>query len=240
MAFAIYMGLSWRLIPVIILLLSIVLLIKTLKMPIPETTDVHRDVENKNKVFKNARYYLFMLILFLYVGSENSINIWLVTYLDNMEMMAPAVSQYFLSFFWLVIIIGRFIVGRVSGKIKSEVILFIGGTGGMISFYMFLVYPQPYLKFVFIIVLGLCFAGIFPTTVANANYTIKGNSLAIGIFLSFGGMGGAVVPWINGIVADKGGINASMVVTAVSCGLLAFAAFINVIVGKRQKKQLFE
>jgi fucose permease len=86
-----------------------------------------------------------------------------------------------------------------------------------------------------VIFMGLFFAGVYPTTVANASLLIKGSGTAAGIMMSLGGLGGAVVPYINGVIAEARGMYAGMVVIIFSSFILVGITFWNVLMGRRER-----
>ena len=55
----------------------------------------------------DVRFYVFMLLLFFYVGSESIINGWLATYLLDTGIADEYSARGLLSITWFAVIIGR-------------------------------------------------------------------------------------------------------------------------------------
>lgn len=177
--------------------------------------------------FTNIRYYIFIALLFLYSGTEKSINGWLTTYLDSLGVMNSITPQDILSIFWIAIILGRLISAGISKHLSREALILIFCIGGGISYVLFILTKNPILISIWVFTLGFFFAGTYPTVVANASSIIRGSGSAAGIMLSFGGMGGAFFPYINGQIADAKGLYAGMIAIVVSAALLIIIAFVN-------------
>ncbi|HZJ82210.1 MAG TPA: MFS transporter [Clostridia bacterium] len=226
-------NLSWRFGPLALSFMSAILFLVFLIMPI-ESTKKDENEDNKGGIpFSNIRYYIFMLLLFLYVGSENSINGWMVTYLQELNIFSTIGPQDVLSIFWVAIIAGRLLNAAIHRLLTKEVLILTYSLGGSISFILFLLTSHPVLIMLWVFLMGIFFAGFYPTLVANASSIIRGSGAAAGILMGCGGMGGAVVPYINGIVAEGRGLYAGLMVIVVSMLLLIIIALINYRQGKR-------
>lgn len=229
------LNISWRYSMLILSVLSAILFVVFLIMEVP----AHRKGKTNKKLdkgpFTDIRYYIFTALLFLYVGTENSISGWMVTYLDNLGPMTKIKPQDVLSIFWAAIILGRLISVIISERVHKEVLILIYCLGGGLAYVLFLITQNPALIGLWAFIMGLFFAGTYPTVVANSGPIIHGSGSAAGLMLSFGGMGGAVFPYINGLIADAKGLNAGMSVIVVSATLLIIVAFINMWLGRKSR-----
>ena len=111
MGIIIRLGFNWRYGIYLIIVLSIIQFFVFLSMPIPLKID--RDGKEGHakdlSFFSNIQYYIFMLILFFYVGVESIINGWLVTYFSDLNILDEVGAQTVLSIFWIGLIVGRLI-----------------------------------------------------------------------------------------------------------------------------------
>ena len=57
--------------------------------------------------FKDISVISSFIALFFYVGIEMGIAVWLITYLETIRGITPHTGAYLLSFFWLLLEIGR-------------------------------------------------------------------------------------------------------------------------------------
>lgn len=228
------MGLSWRYAVALVVIMSVILVFVFLLMPI-KSQKMQRERKYVSTAFwLNKRYYIFMAILFLYVGTENSINGWMVTYLSETHVLKIMTPQSLLAIFWLAIIAGRFLNAYISRLFPRESIILANSIGGAIFFIAFMLTANQIVILLSIVAMGLFLAGIYPTTVANASGLIKGSGTAAGIMMSLGGLGAAAVPYLNGLVAQGRGIYAGMTIIILSASLLVIAAFCNVWMERKQ------
>jgi fucose permease len=226
------LGLGWQYNVILVAGMSAILLPVFLSMPV-DTGRAHAEKGRTASAFlSDKRFYIFMCILFFYVGAENSINGWLVTYLINSGIMNEAGAQNTLSVMWVSIIIGRFLCTYISRLIRKETLLLLCCCGGLLFFTLFLVVKNPVLITLCVFAVGLSIAGIYPTSVANAGYIVSSSSAAGGILLSCGGLGASVVPFVAGILTEKFGIGAMLLTIVVSILFLLASAILNLLAGK--------
>lgn len=163
------------------------------------------------------------LYLFLYVGVENCISGWLPTLgirLLGTATLAPALAQ---SAFWLAILAGRglsaaWAATRPHSWMASGLALAITGTAICVTSPT----PASFLLGAFLAGLGL--APQFPTSIAlYQQRTGDAGRKWLGLLLAGGGLGGAALPWLLGVVAHQvGGLaTAVSMVTALAAAMLA-------------------
>ncbi len=233
-SFILKLGFSWHYAVTAVTAMSVLLVFLFIRMPIETPVrEKTRDGLSPGSFLRNPRFYLFMVILFLYVGTENSINGWMVTYLTDARTLTGISPQDVLSLFWVAIILGRFLVSYVSGRFTRESVILVSSIGGALFFILFLMTSNQILILLSVAIMGLAYSGIYPTTIANASPLIKGSGAATGIMLSLGGFGGAAIPYINGLVAEGRGIQAGMTVIVASALLMLCAALANAWLGRR-------
>lgn len=231
-------GLDWRVTVGAAAALSVILIPVFATMPLPAVKQ--RDKTEDGKIsfdfFRHARYFLFMAILFFYVGTENSVNGWAVTYLVDAGLLSDTFAQNILSTLWIAIIAGRLLCAFLSKYVAKEKILLSCGAGTIIFFFIFIFAKSPLLIAVSMFGLGLSFSGVYPTTVANASYLTNGSSISNGLLLSCGGLGASVVPYIVGVSAQSGGISLGMLSIGFSAAVLFVSVIVNLYMSNRKKE----
>lgn len=226
-------NLGWRFPVLIVTVLSSILVFIYLFMPIGAQAE-HTEKEKLSfKFLTEKRFFLFMCILFFYVGTENSINGWIVTFLIDSEILNEITAQNVLSVLWVAFIVGRLSCAYLSTKFSKEKIVLYGGLSAITFFLLFLMSKNPIAIFIFVFGLGLSLSGIYPTAVANASYLTKGSSFSNGILLSCGGMGASVIPYFVGLLAERAGIFNGMLAIISSAFLLGLLAALNAIAGRK-------
>jgi len=153
------------------------------------------------KTLKYRHLALGVLGIFFYVGGEVSIGSFLVNYMKDLVGFTPQVAGTYLSFFWGGAMVGRFIgsyvlqftsPGRALGfnaAVVCVLLVITMATTGFVALWS-------------VLVIGLFNSIMFPTifTLAIAKlgrHTSSGSGL-----LCMGIVGGAVLPWLTGKLAD--------------------------------------
>ncbi len=169
-----------------------------------------------------ARMCWFYLLICAYVAVELGIAAWLVEYLQKVEQMSLARSSLYLSGFFALIMLGRFFgswwverVGylrMIAAALCGTLMCLAGGLYGPNEMRWML--PLS----------GLFMAIVFPTVAAAVAATHQANVGSIfGILFTFGGVGGALGPWVVGQVSDSYGLQTGLASTLVFCGVAIVA-----------------
>lgn len=235
---AIGLDLDWRIAMATLATLSLMLAYVFLRMDLPELVS-NTDMETQSKKSKisftflnDVRFYVFMLLLFFYVGSESIINGWLATYLLDTGIADEYSARGLLSITWFAVIIGRLGCALLSKYTSKEMLLLAGGLGSVLFAILLLFSSNLLMIYVSVIGLGLSFAGMYPNTVANADYMIQGSGTASGIMFSGGGLGASLIPYIVGLRAESRGIAAGMNTLMLTVLVLASLCAINFALGR--------
>lgn len=241
---AIGSGLGWRIAMAAIALLSLILAYVFFRMDLPEPA-ISTEIETHNKKKKisfaflnDIRFYIFMLILFFYVGSESIVNGWLTTYLLDTGIADEYSARALLSITWFAVIIGRFGGAILSKYTRKEILLLAGGLGSVLFAILLLISNSMFMVYVSVIGLGLSFAGMYPNTVSNADYLIQGSGTVGGIMFSGGGLGASLIPYIVGLRAESRGISAGMNTLLAAVFILALLCVINLVMSRGSQRDL--
>jgi len=146
--------------------------------------------------------------IFVYVGAEVSIGSFLVNYISHKDVLGIAADQAakFVSFYWGGAMVGRFIGSAVQRKIKPGLSLAFNA-----AFAILLVITSMlsfgYLAMWSILLVGLFNSIMFPTIFTLAidglgKHTGQGSGI-----LCMAIVGGAIIPVIQGFIADNIGIH---------------------------------
>lgn len=161
--------------------------------------------------------------IFLYVGAEVSVGSFLINFLGEPHIanMSEAEAAHYVAYFWGGAMIGRFIGAAIMQKIAAHKLLAINSLGS-ITLLAVAMLGSGSISMWAILAVGLCNSIMFPTI-----FTLAINKL--GIHTSRGSgllclaiVGGAIVPVLQGILADANGIQSSLILP-LSCYL--FIAF---------------
>lgn len=232
------LGFTWQIIVYLIVFLccTSALSYMTMRYPDQQPADKPKDDRSAEKpdrgFLKNGMFYCLAFMLFFYLGVENCINGWFVTYLQNTGVMSNQYAANMVSFTWMAIMGGRLFCAALSKKYSKNLLLFINALGSG-AFFLLLISSAD-LAMVTIALLGLGFflAGIYPTTVAQAGQYIKGSTFGMSLLTAISALGGIITPQLIGSVADRIGIVAAISLLISNAAALLILALINVIKAK--------
>lgn len=224
----IQVGFHWKGVLLLLLVLEVVSIFLTVKMKIQTHISHTGDHKLKTRdILKSKRLYVFMAILFFYVGAENALNGWMVTYLIRGLSLSDVFAQQMLSLFWIVMMLGRYLNSIISQKMFKENIIIISSFGAAIMVILFIKASSPITITVITALMALMFSGMYPITFANANSVVKGSGAAGAILTSGGSTGSMLIPYISGIAAEKGNITGILYTVLIALMAMSLFAYIN-------------
>lgn len=199
-------GLNWRYIIYTVTILTSISVIGYSTLPLEENKDnMQKKIADKeNRFFKSVDFYFCGLLLFFYLGVENCVNGWFVTYFKSIGIMSDAYATNLVSVTWVVIMIGRLATGYLSTKISKYKIMIINCSCTVFFFCMLIATKNLSVITIAVVGLGFSFAGIYPTGIANAGELIKGSTTGMSMLLAMAALGGIITPQIVGVIADRG------------------------------------
>jgi fucose permease len=156
--------------------------------------------------------------LFLYVGMENGLSGWLVSYgLRAKGMSVPGVA-YSQAVFWGAILGGRLLVA--SGlRMQDFRIVLAGIVTAFMGTVLFVAAPNAVSYFTGIFVAGLGMSVIFPTAISVFMGRGERFQRSAGFVFACASLGGASVPWLMGRVSSWHDLQWAMWILP-ACGLL--------------------
>ena len=197
--------------PYIVISIALILLavaIAIVKLPNIEQPAVNPGEKTKDSIWKHPNLLFGALGIFTYVGAEVSIGSFMVNYLGQPEIagFSPKVAAGYVSFYWGGAMVGRFIGSAVLQKVK---------TGRLLAF------------------CAVCSATLVTVSMLTSGNLAMWTMLAVGLFnsimfpsifalgiaelgpltgtgsglMSMAIVGGAIVPLIQGPIADHSGIH---------------------------------
>lgn len=187
------------------------------------------DVENINKssekpYYRASGFYVLGMILFCYIGLENCVNGWFVSYFKDMKIMSVSYANSLVSITWMLVIIGRITSAFLSTKMENRKVMLMNCIGTAICFVILISTKQlPVITFS-IVGLGFFCAGIYPTAISGSRKILTGSASGMSTLLAIACLGGIVTPQIVGILADKSGLVVAIGFLVINlAAMLAFA-----------------
>jgi FHS family L-fucose permease-like MFS transporter len=211
---------------IIAVLVAFIILVSFIKFPKQQqpTVDATQKTQAKFSLWQNPHVMLGAFAIFLYVGTEVSASSLVVNFLHmpSIGNLPKVVAAHYLSFFWGGALVGRFIGAWILRYINPANLVrnYALINAGLVLIGMF---GHGHLAMWAILSLGLFNSVMFPTifTLGLAN-TGNYKSQVSGI-LCTAIVGGAVVPELQGMLADKFGLQYSFGLLVIT--YLALAAY---------------
>lgn len=244
-----FLGFDWRMIVYLIAALCVTSTVSYLLMEYPEPASGDNDaaadgtatsqpfmdrkvssdkkqIDTGNGFLKNPAFYSLAFILFFYVGLENCINGWFVTYLKSTGVMSTTYATNMVSVTWLVIMAGRLCCAALAKRYPPKLVLLVNALSSGVFF--FLLISSSHLSTITLALAGLGFslAGIYPTDIAEAGPYIKGSTLGMSVLTAISAIGGILAPQLIGSIADRIGIVAAVSSLSVNVIILLILALI--------------
>ncbi len=223
-------GISWRWGPGAIAVLSVALVAAAAAMPVEESIPSSgTKVPRRNDFFTDWRFYVFMALLFLYVGVETGTSGWIVAYLSEFRGFSAPAAQSMLSALWISMIAGRLAVSVIGGKVRKARFLMLEGCGVAAGSLALILFSTPALLVAAVLFLGLSMSAFYGMVVSNASYLITHSSRASGLIMAAGSLGASALPFMAGVFAERSGLSAGLWVLAATSGILAILSIVNAL-----------
>lgn len=159
--------------------------------------------------------WIFSVILLLYVGSETGFGGWVSTYLERTLGTDGATASLMTGGFWVAITVGRVIASAIGGKVSAPTLMLGSLIGSVVGALLVLLsMGNTAMSIVAIIVLGVSFGPLYPTTLAVVtNAFRRAPGVATSAASAMGALGGTLLPWVHGNLIEYSGPTASVALT---------------------------
>ena len=197
-----------------------------LAMPFPGAT-ASRSFSWREAV-KVARYpgvLMLGFLLFCQSGNEASIGGWTSTYAGEAGLRAEA-ATFTLAAYWAALMAGRLLVARLLKYVGKEHLVLASGAGALLGAAILLMNRSEGMLVVGVLVIGLSYAGVFPTVLAIAGDAYRNLAGTVfGLLFAVALVGGMSFPWAVGHVSQALGIRFGMVVPLAGAAAICVLAW---------------
>lgn len=211
------------------------LLFLTQRFPPPKTKQ-GVPLSEAGKLIQNPLVLLFGFLLFFESGNEFIMGGYTSTYLKDGLGCSMSAASYILAAYWGAIMVGRVVSSRLLLRMKSSRVILVSALGSALGGLILLIAPSPVLAAVGVVVIGLSFAGIFPTTLGNAGSRFEAFSGTVfGILFGIGLMGGMSLPWAVGHLAQSLGLRLGLGLVIVDAAMIFV---VQILIERRAQKEV--
>jgi len=186
-----------------------------------------RNAVSHDSIWRHTALVLGALGIFVYVGAEVSIGSFLVNYFSQPDIgnISERVAAGFVSLYWLGAMVGRFIGSGLQQKIKPNKVLGVAAIMAAVLVAASML-TSGHVAMGTIIIVGLFNSVMFPTIFTLAieglgPLTGDGSGLLVASIV-----GGAIIPELQGMIADRIGIHHAFFLPILCYAYIAFYAFV--------------
>jgi len=168
--------------------------------------------------------WISILMFLLYTGAEFTLGNWTYTLLTESRGVGPQWAGLWAGGFWATFTIGRVLAGLYAHRIRLNALMLVEMTLAFAGAILFWWNPSPAISLAGLFLVGFAMAPIFPGLVSSTSQRVGPHHAAntIGIQLSAAALGGALLPSLAGVLAQRISLEAIPVMLAISLlGLLA-------------------
>ena len=188
---------------------------------------------NLQALLTNRSFLIITFIMFMYVGFENTVNGWFVTYLKDTGVMTSALATAMVSVTWIMMMAGCMGTAQFLQNVNKLWIILVSALIDFVAIVLLVNTHTATMAAIIIAVLGLGMSAIYPTTVAAAGPIIEGSTMGLSLLTGISAIGGILVPQIIGILADQVGIAGAMVTVVLTVGIMLALSILAVLRDRR-------
>ena len=176
----------------------------------------------------SPRFLLPALLIFVYVGAEQSVWDWQVTYFMRHLGTDNITAARMLSVFPIAIMIGRLVNNRLLLRVSPYPVLVVSTIGAALCFVGTMVAPTFELGLAALFLAGLFMASVFPTTLGVLSGRFADRSgTALGLAITCGWLGSVAISPTFGFVAQRSTYSAAyLVIVGAAVAMVAVASLL--------------
>lgn len=145
-------------------------------------------------------------LFFLYIGAEGAVAGWLATYTKRTVFSSGVLWMTAPSYFWAAMMVGRAFAPIVLRKVSERSVVVIGLTVAAAGVFGIQAGSTPVEVLSAAAVTGVGMSGIFPIFIAMASYYFGDAATRASAYLfAMAALGGAVLPWLVGVISSHTG-----------------------------------
>jgi MFS transporter, FHS family, L-fucose permease len=206
-------------------LLLLAVLIGVSRLPKIENAISRSGDTGKDSIWKHPNLLFGTIGIFAYVGAEVSIGSFLVNYFGLPEIagFSPKTAAGFVSFFWGGSMLGRFLGAGLLQRFRPQYLLALCAivAGALVTASMLL---SGHIAMWSILAVGLFNSIMFPTIFSLGEAELGPLSGSGSGILNMAIVGGAILPVIQGVIADRFGLHHAFVLPLICYLYIVFYA----------------
>ncbi len=185
-------------------------------------------------VIKSPLLWLCGALLFFQSGNEFTVGGWITSFLEEVSALTPRAASFLLAAYWGAIMVGRLLSSRIVDRVGKPRLVLASALTAWVAAVLVAWAPTPGVAPVAVVLLGLGFAAIFPTTLAVIGEVFpRLTGTAFSVLFVIALAGGMTAPWVTGLLAETHGLARAMLVPVVNCTMILFVQLVIVATARR-------
>jgi len=187
----------------------------SIRFPLPKQPD-KIPLRQGFSLLKKSTLLILSLILFFESGIEITIASWTTLFLNEELAVQPDQAVFYLSFFWLGMVLARLVLGYILKSVAPDSVLL---TCLAIAFFgtLLMFFSHDVIVTVFALsLIGIGFAAGFPVIlgyIGDLFPQLSGTAFSIAFVIAL--IGGTILPFVTGVSADSFGLRYSILLVPV-------------------------
>ena len=218
-ALALKLGVAWRLIALWLVLLPALVTAAFVTLQLPPLVAEGGERTRLRRLVREPYFVAALAAIFLGGATEAGLVMWLPAYAETTLGYSRWVAGLSLLYFGLAMAIGRMAVGAAGTRVNAFTLLLACCAGSVALFVPACFAPWPALALAACIAVGVTGSALWPSVLGiTADRYPQGGASMFGLLAALGNLGGVLMPWLVGIMADHSGMRNGLF-TAVLCPL---------------------
>ena len=204
-------------------------------LTLPDIQQPEQDSSASSNAWQYRHLKLSALAIFIYVGAEVAIGSFLVNFLHQPDIAGfnEAQAAKYIAYYWGGAMIGRFIGALVMQKIAAGKVLAFNSVIA-IGFVSLAIMSSGSLAMWSLLAVGLFNSIMFPTIFSLAIKDLGTSTSQGSGILCLAIVGGAIIPLMQGVLADSIGLQLSFILPAVCYAYIAYFGLKGSVVVKKE------
>jgi fucose permease len=180
------------------------------------------------ELYRTPALWLLALIMFLYVGGEMGVGGWTPRYLEKTTALSTGSIALVVSAYWAALTVGRLAGAVLGARMSASRLLLLSVAGSLLGAAIVPLAGGSVVATVAgTLILGVAYGPVFPTAVVLATERFPAAaSRAVGVLVSVASVGGMVLPPLQGVLLERVGPLASVLLVAAGAAGMVVAFFL--------------
>jgi len=178
-------------------------------------------IREAKRIAGDPLLWICAFILFFQSGNEFTLGGWISTYLHEVFGLTPMAASLVLAGYWAAVMAGRLAASRIVRRTGHNPLVLGSAVLSLASAVLLVAAPGRGAAVAGILLIGLGFAAIYPTTLATAGERFAAVSgTAFSIIFTVALCGGMLSPWLAGTIAQASNLRRGLLISVLNCAMI--------------------